>query len=479
MSYCLNPYCSRPQNPDAANFCTACGFRLRLGDRYRPLNRIGRGGFGRTFLAVDEYKPSRPLCVIKQFFPQNPSQQDPELATVLFRREAMQLEQLGSHPQIPELLAHFEQAGYHYLVQEFIDGQNLVQEVTERGAFTEQQIWHLLDDLLPVLEFIHHHHVIHRDIKPQNIIRRASTGQYVLVDFGAAKTLEGTALERTGTSIGSAEFTPPEQAIGKATFASDLYSLGVTCIYLLTHVRPAELFDTEEGTWVWQRHLDRPMSGVLASLLDKLLQGPTKRRYQSVEAVLEDLHAPEIVTGLGVVAGERGERGVVQAASVKPELPETMLPEEERSLNWRCQHTLTGHQSWVRSVVFQSNGALLASGSGDRTVKLWNLEGELHRTIAAHAGWVRAITTSPNGELLASCSNDRTVKVWQWQTGELVQTLNGHTDWVRSVMFSPEGKHLISGSQDGTVRIWYVATGKLLQTLRGHEHWVTSIAVAP
>jgi serine/threonine protein kinase len=175
MSYCLNPHCSSPQKPDSDKFCSTCGFRLLLGDRYRAVRPIGRGGFGKTFLAVDEYKPSQPACVIKQFLPQDRSVLDFDRARELFRQEAMRLEQLGTHAQIPELLAHFEQAEYQYLVQEFIDGHNLMEEVMLHGSFSDRQVWQLLDDLLPVLEFIHHHQVIHRDIKPQNIIRRAST----------------------------------------------------------------------------------------------------------------------------------------------------------------------------------------------------------------------------------------------------------------------------------------------------------------
>ncbi len=299
MSYCLNPHCSRPENANSANYCTRCGFKLLLGDRYRAQRPIGRGGFGRTFLAADEYKPSRPPCVIKQFFPQNQSNRDPEQAKELFQREAIQLEQLGQHPQIPELLAHFEQADYHYLVLEFIDGRNLLQELAQTGAFNELQVWRLLNDLLPVLEFIHSNRIIHRDIKPQNIIQRRSDQRYVLVDFGAAKSI-GTDFMFTGTSIGSPEFVAPEQAIGKAVFASDLYSLGVTCIYLLTQVRPADLFDTEEGAWIWQKHLTSPINGALSDVLNKLLQGPIKFRYQSATDILRDLNAPSILRALKV-----------------------------------------------------------------------------------------------------------------------------------------------------------------------------------
>jgi WD40 repeat protein/tRNA A-37 threonylcarbamoyl transferase component Bud32 len=499
MSYCLNPHCSRPKNSVSANYCTRCGFKLLLGDRYRAVAAIARGGFGRTFLAVDEHKPSRPQCVIKQFFPYNQSNWDPERARELFRREAIQLEQLGHHPQIPALLAHFEQADYQYLVQEFIDGRNLLQELARTGVFSELQVWQLLNDLLPVLQFIHSKQVIHRDVKPQNIIRRRTDQQYVLVDFGAAKSIAAD-LSLTGTSIGSPEFVAPEQAIGKAIYASDLYSLGVSCIYLLTQVRPADLFDTEEGAWVWRQHLTVPVSGALSDILNKLLQGPTKFRYQSAADILKDLRSPSLVRAIESQKGVPGVPFSGPAAQLTTDHPANDLPifvetsfqttamplvtslepESVQSPTWVCKHKLTGHTSWVRSVVIHPEGKLFASGSGDKTIKIWNLEtGELLRTIAAHSAWVRAIATSPNGQILASCSNDKTIKFWEWQTGELLQTLAGHSDWVRSVAFSPDGYLLASSSQDKSIRLWRVTTGEPLKTLAGHRHWVTAVSFQP
>lgn len=482
MSHCLNPYCSTPQNPDTANFCCYCGFKLLLGDRYRALESLGRGGFGRTFLAVDEYKPSRPKCVIKQFFPQNQSSH-PEQARELFQREAIQLERLGDHPQIPELLAHFEQADYLYLVQEYIDGENLLQRLARRGPFSDRQVWHLLHDLLPVLDFIHNNQVIHRDVKPQNVIQRPN-GQYVLVDFGAAKSIAGSDLPRTGTSIGSPEFVAPEQAIGKAVYASDLYSLGVTCIYLMTRVRPADLFDTDEGVWVWQQHVQAPVSSALSQLLDKLLQGPIKRRYQSASEVLQDLTGDRIVQALtresvGVDhSANQSLAPVFEAATSSQTTISPIAPTAPKV--WKCLHRLTGHSSWVRAVALHPEGNTLASGSGDKTLKFWRLDGgELLRTVVAHEAWVRAIAASPDGRMVGSCSNDKTIKIWDWQTGNCLGTFRGHGDWVRSLAFSSNGKLLVSGSQDRTVKVWHVATGELLQTLEGHSHWVTAIGLSP
>jgi serine/threonine protein kinase len=299
MSYCFNPACEHPQNLADHQFCESCGSGLVLyptgndgmeGTQYRALKLIGQGGFGRTFLAVDQSQPLQPRCVIKQFLPQSSNAQT---TVARFRHEAQQLQHLGQHRQIPAGISDFESQGYSYLVQEFIAGKNLAQELLEKGTFDEYKIRQLLKDLLPVLGFIHRHHIIHRDIKPENIIRRRASridqaGGLVLVDFGAAKQVTER-LPQTATVIGSAAFTAPEQLMGKAVFASDIYSLGVTCIYLLTGISPFDLFDGQEGTWVWQDYLKTPISIELGQILDKMLQGATNRRYHSAKAVLRQL----------------------------------------------------------------------------------------------------------------------------------------------------------------------------------------------
>ncbi|MGK7900538.1 MAG: protein kinase [Hormoscilla sp.] len=285
MSYCFNPACQNPQNPDGTPVCSGCGANLLLADRYRALKLLGSGGFGRTFLAVDEYKPSQPLCAIKQIFQQGPDVS----STKRFYTEAVQLEQLGVHGQIPHLLAYFTQDERHYLVQEFIDGQNLAQELESQGAFSEVKIRQLLSELLPVLEFIHDRQVIHRDIKPENIIRRnRRSGELTLVDFGAAKVAPPG--QRTGTVIGSAAYTAPEQLLGKAVAASDIYSLGVTCIHLLTMIPPFDLYDSTEGRWVWRDFLRTPITRSLGQILDKMLCNALKHRYSSAASILADLN---------------------------------------------------------------------------------------------------------------------------------------------------------------------------------------------
>lgn len=301
MPYCLNPLCQKPNNPASnlgiSRFCANCGSRLQLKGLYEPIALLGQGGMGRTFKAENLGRLGQP-CAIKQFLPQFPQAQaqNPQLmqkAIALFEREAAQLKDLGSHPQIPELIAYFEEEGYLYLVQELIEGENLSQELQLNGIFSEAQIEQLLENLLPVLQFIHDRQVIHRDIKPENIIRRSdASSNLVLVDFGAAKVFTNKT-NRTGTLIGSAEYIAPEQARGKAVPQSDLYSLGITCIHLLTGLSPFDLYDDSGDRWIWQEKLATPISEHLAIVLNRLLERAIANRYRSANEVLEVLHSPK------------------------------------------------------------------------------------------------------------------------------------------------------------------------------------------
>ena len=295
MSQCLDPKCNYQnlERSPSLNFCQQCGSRLKIGDRYRAIKILGQGAFGRTFVGIDEALPSHPICVIKQFFPTDIG--TAVKAAELFQQEAIRLDDLGKYPQIPTLFAHLEHDGRQYLIQEFIDGQDLLQELRSQGAFSEAKIRMLLIDLLSILQFVHDRHVIHRDIKPENIIQRrfssgsVTSGSHVLVDFGAAKFVTTSALMQTGTGIGSAVYIAPEQARGKAIFASDLYSLGVTCIHLLTDVSPFDLMDMD-GTWIWRNFLvDNSISPALGQILDRLIASAPSRRYQTATDVLNDL----------------------------------------------------------------------------------------------------------------------------------------------------------------------------------------------
>ncbi|MBD2254414.1 bifunctional serine/threonine-protein kinase/formylglycine-generating enzyme family protein [Nostoc parmelioides] len=303
MQICQNPNCSNPFNPDGNRFCMSCGqsnFGKLLRNRYRVLGLLGEGGFSKTYAAEDADRLDAP-CVIKQFFPQIQGTGQRSKAAEFFKEEAFRLYELGeNHTQIPRLLAYFEQGSSLYLVQEFIKGLTLLQEV-QQEPFNEEKIRQLLIDLLPVLDFVHFHQVIHRDIKPENIIRRDGDGKLVLIDFGGAKQVTQTSIARQATAIYTLGYAPTEQMAGFACHASDLYALGVTCVRLLTQCLPQQnpyghiddgLYDPMNGKWLWQEYLqDRgiTISENLSQILDKLLKHLPSERYQSAAEVLHDL----------------------------------------------------------------------------------------------------------------------------------------------------------------------------------------------
>ena len=312
--YCTRSSCPRPQNTftdldDPATlktiqqkYCTTCGMPLILVGRYLPSKLLGRGGFGAAFLARDRYTPGLRKCVVKQFKPAGDLTPDQlAMAQTLFEREAEVLEQIGNqNNQIPDLFAFFDltvpslqppkQEQFFYLVQEFIDGKNLEEELQEKGKFSEAEVIEVLSEILKVLKFVHNSGSIHRDIKPSNIMRHRN-GRLYLLDFGAVKQVASTATSSASTGIYSMGFAPPEQMSGGQVYPStDLYALAVTCVMLLTGKDATELFDSYSHQWNWQKEVR--ISPNLANVLEKMLLAAPNQRFQSAQEVLDALAAP-------------------------------------------------------------------------------------------------------------------------------------------------------------------------------------------
>ncbi|HIK44630.1 MAG TPA: protein kinase [Leptolyngbyaceae cyanobacterium M65_K2018_010] len=542
MICCLNPNCPQPNHTTLAEVCPSCGSPLtpRLRGRYCPIKLIGRGGFGRTYLAVDSDRLNN-RCVIKQFAPQTQGTKSFLKAVQLFEQEAMRLNDLGEHPQIPTLLAYFEQDQYLYLVQQMIAGHTLFQELTTQGPFSETTLRLLLDALLPVLDFIHSRGVIHRDITPTNIIRRKTDHLPVLIDFGVARQFSETVLYEPGTRIGTDGYAPIEQLrSGQAYPSSDLYSLGATCLHLLTGCKPEELYNPLEGRWMWQDRLQqmgRSLSPGLAEVLNCMTRDLVSERYQSAQDLMHDLKrlpklagsvpgwasapapdslfsnlpqrsmgGPGETAGLSLpttalpqppatspVPGPAGSQlppasGPVSSPPVSqpqpsqpPAVPPSRPPVTHRAPAagpaWRAVKTLTTHQSWVMTVAFHPQQPLLVSGGLDDTIQVWNWEtDQVVHTLSAHDRGVNGIALGTGGQVLVSCGDDAAVKVWNLSHGTLLHTLKGHLRDVTAVAIGAQGLWVASSSKDGTIKLWSLTSGKLVNTLSSSAGMTKTVA---
>ncbi|MBL1174615.1 protein kinase domain-containing protein [Pantanalinema sp. GBBB05] len=529
MTCCLNPDCQQPQNPDDAEFCLHCGAKLTplLRNRYRVVRPIGQGGFGKTYLALDEDR-LKSRCVIKQFSPQvQGGSKSIDKAVQLFEQEAVRLHELGEHPQIPTLLAYFEQEQRLYLVQQFIEGQTLLQELLYQGSFSEQRIREVLVGVLPVLKFVHDHQVIHRDITPSNVIRRKADNKLVLIDFGVAKLLSTATASLPGTKIGTEGYAPMEQIrSGRAFPASDIYSLGATCIFLMTQTKPDDLYDPLEGRWLWRDRLMQrggKISESIAQILDKMLKDLVSERYQSADAVMRDLRQalsrppatsnPSMFSGVTAspptfhppsstyssppysrppapppsnppipTSGQGAAAPRVSGGAQVPHVGNSIPPSKPpipTTQDRRCLHTLAGHSRWVMAVAISPNGQLVASGGLDDVIKLWNLTtGELITTLTGHTKAVNCLTFSPDSQFIISGSDDDTVRVWQ-TSGQSPRTLMGHTRDVNSVAIHTDGQWLVSGSEDRTIRLWKITTGETLRIFPNLAGMIRAVAISP
>jgi len=263
-----------------------------LDRRYQVTQVLGAGGFGRTYLAQDTRRPGNPICVVKQLKPATSDPSFLETARRLFTSEAETLEQLGNHDQIPRLLAYFEEDQEFYLVQEFIEGHTLTQELPPGQPWEESRVIDLLWEVLTILEFVHSHGVIHRDIKPDNLIRRNWDHKLVLVDFGAVKQIRTQLATPNQVSqtiaVGTPGYMSSEQALGQPRPSSDIYALGIIGIQAMTGLMPVSFQeDLNTGEILWE-HLVSGSRG-LAMILNRMVRYHFKERYQSASEALQAL----------------------------------------------------------------------------------------------------------------------------------------------------------------------------------------------
>ncbi len=339
---------------------------------YPIIKQLGEGGFGTTYLATNTLMPSRPYCVVKQLVPTSNDPRIQQLIQERFRQEAITLENLskGSNGRIPTLYHYFAEQGEFYLVQEHIDGQTLTDKVRERGKFTELQVRQLLTDLLPTLNYVHQKGIIHRDIKPDNIMVRYSDEKPILIDFGAVKEIMGTVMtasENTGRSIviGTPGFMPVEQMSGRPTYASDIYALGLTAIYLLTGKMPQEIeIDSHSGNVNWEVYAQN-ISPQLQEVLNKSIQPVLSYRYANAQEMLQALN------NRGVNPVQIGENKTVSTTVVAP-IPRNSQeqysnPQQQYQQQYNPNNQKAGNQTnpiLMAMIGVIVGGGLIAGGLG-------------------------------------------------------------------------------------------------------------------
>jgi eukaryotic-like serine/threonine-protein kinase len=269
-----------------------------LHQRYRIIRELGSGGFATTYLAVDHQSETQTKCAIKQLQPRFNSPSIWASAKERLATEAMVLQWLGNHQQIPELLAHFEDNKQFYLVLEFIEGEEFEQEV-HRQVLNETQTIDFLFDVLEILEFVHQQGVIHRDIKPSNLIRRKQDGKMTLIDFGAVKEIGTLAFDTSKQKvqtqvIGTPGYMSPEQNNGKPVYSSDIYALGKTVIFGMTNKSPIEWEENESGEIIpWNEKL--AVSEAFLAVINRMTALTTAERYTSATKVLNDLRPLQMI----------------------------------------------------------------------------------------------------------------------------------------------------------------------------------------
>ncbi len=521
---CLNPHCAQPVNPMAALRCQTCGAPLRLNQRYRCMAVLGQGGFGRTYRAVDEGEQPPEICVIKQLWPESRNLRPnttPDTQRQRFWQEAEQLATLGHHPQVPQLLEALDTDQGQFLVQEYIPGPNLDQL---NPPLEEAQIRRLLSGLLPVLQFIHKHQVIHRDIKPTNIIAPPDNRPFVLVDFGASKTVDAEAIAQTGTVIGSAGYAAPEQTLGKAVFASDIFSLGLTCLHLLTGLHPFDLYAVGEDAWIWQPFLPQPISPALARVLDRMVNRRLKERYSTAQEVMADLRWGSLSLVPTPSAQAVPTPNACGARQSRPyPTPDSPLP------TWQERHRIDLSGVVVQDLAVHFQGRTLAAACTDGSVRIWDctngqLLHRLHKTLRGlgHRGRVNSVIFGPQDTVISGGEDGQVIQ-WNWANprdrqgiplnswqvsaltfdsaldGDTLAVAGGdgriylvsltqqfqpkvlvhHQAAVMALAVNVPEKLLVSGSQDRTIRLWSWPSGRLSHTITAPKVSITALACHP
>ena len=329
-----------------------------LGGRYHVLRHLGGGGFGQTFLAQDQHLPGDPACVVKRLQPRTCDGICLDSARRLFNAEAEALYELGNHDRIPRLLAHFEEDAQFYLVQEYIEGLLLTEEIYPENKLSELKVVEMLQDILETLCTVHDHQVIHRDIKPSNLIRRSRDSKIVLIDFGSVKQVSRQPFEHQGqmsitVAIGSLGYMPSEQLAGQPCLSSDIYAVGVLALQALTGLDARRIpKDPRTSELVWRDLVDIDIT--LANVIEKMVRYDFRQRYASAREALDALKAtirPPIIAvqpQAFQIASQALEAHVIWLERADELFQQTRFEEAAR-----CYEKVIQAQPWATDVWFK------------------------------------------------------------------------------------------------------------------------------
>jgi WD40 repeat protein len=437
-------------------------------------------GFGVVYEAFEGFT-AKILKVLQEKWNNDPK------AVELFKREYDVLLELSRQnvTGVPQADAYFQYSTregkiLHCLVMEKVEGIDLEQWLKQYDNLSQKRALKWLREITLILDKIHQQNWLHRDIKPPNIMLRNS-GELVLIDFGTAREETQTYHQKVKgqqvTGITSAGYTPNEQQHGQAVIQSDFHALGRTFVHLLTGKHPLEIYDPIDDVLAWREETEN-IHPLLLDFIDELMGRLPRNRPANTRVILQRLDEIERQLKLPPITPNRPSPPAPNPQPVVTQKQPLVMPKINPSVS-PLDKTLTGHSDYLYSVAYSPDGRYLASGSKDRTIKIWEVAtGKGLRTLTGHSGVVLSVAYSPDGRYLASGSQDKTIKIWEVATGK-VRTLTGHYMTFWSVAYSPDGRYLASGSSDKTIKIWETATGTELRTLTGHSMTVWSVAYSP